>query len=367
MREHGTRLIRRDRSGIHARELPGLHALTSPTDDPGNVAAASRDHASAPQVDALTADQTPVVTGPIAFAIGRALLHRRFGRHAPPSDRLLVTGEQLAALEDDLRSTTAAPRQRSVGAAPGAVDILTGVARLRILTERWGVDAVRMSHARVAEGQILDALGLDPPVMSPVAAERACSDHARTTAALAESLVDALAPSYGWSAIARNLVRDASLLHDLAGGHQRGGAHRAGAVELLRDGVRGRDPEQVVELASLVRFHRGRPPGPHFGPFGRLSATRRSLVTELTGILRLACALDRGQDGAVTAVRADVDPTLICIHAFGDRPLDLAVHAMHGDQHVLSTALGRRVVVHDAGRPPARLHASASFPAAANV
>ncbi|MFA9429776.1 HD domain-containing protein [Egicoccus sp. AB-alg2] len=353
--ERVTRLVTRHVDGVRLAQVPGVVAVIG---DPACVPSTR-----ATLVDALHGvpprcpdGAPPVVVGEIAEAVGRTLLQRRYGPVTPPAERLEVGVDELALLDRELATVSPTQLLLLPAVAPEEADVIArGAAYLVALATRWNADRLVLSRDSATDGQLLEALRLDPApdTRRTSGVEELCRGaHARTTAHLAADLARGLAPTYRWDDDEVALVRDAALLHDVAVDRVAGAAHREGALEVLRAGVPGCTPQQVVELASLVRFHRGRPPGQHFPPFGRLPAARRRVVTELTGILRLACALDRGEDASVVAVAVDVDPELICVHAFGAVPLDLPLHAAHADRAVVAATLGRQVVVRDAGPVP---------------
>jgi exopolyphosphatase / guanosine-5'-triphosphate,3'-diphosphate pyrophosphatase len=251
------------------------------------------------------------------------------------------------------------------GLDPAEVDevALTAIV-VRGLVAHLGVPGVTVSTVGALEGRLLLDLDLDLDAVadgdpSAAAVAALATPHGDHVATLVEQLACQLGEPLGLTEEDRHRVTVAARLHELGRLEGSDGplpvagsaAHRRGADLLLAGGLPGVGPDELVELACLVRFQRGRAPGPHFAPYGRLPARRRGVVDRLTGLLRLACGLDAGEDGVVVAVHVDVDPDLLCVHAVGRAELDLALHAAGRHVPVVSGLLGRPVVLRAAGTP----------------
>lgn len=345
---------------VHGRVQLGVADLTGPGLDP--FTSTGRDRTAQmvawllaePGVPALlpgVPDGEPlVVSGAAAAGIAAAVLHRRWGPQRPHVEAAHVTRADLDALRAEFTARSVGERLLVPGIDPAEADQVAAAVALALeLTGRVGADGVIVTCVEPFHGEVLRTLDAVTPIEPPAAAPAASDDHGETVARLAGELFDQLADVHGLGRRDRDLLQRAARLHDRGPLPGVGAPHRRAARDLLDHGLRGLCPDELVEVACLVRFQRGRAPGQHFPPYGRLSVDRRRAVERLTALLRLAMGLDAGRDGAVERILVDVDPGLACIHVFGDRPLDLAVHAARSSLPGIERLLGVSVVVRAAG------------------
>ncbi|MTV25174.1 hypothetical protein FTX61_07085 [Nitriliruptoraceae bacterium ZYF776] len=292
-----------------------------------------------------------VLAGPSAEVLGRAAAGRRFGDDPPHPDGLRLSAHALTELESELLRTSQTQRLLLPGVDPADVDLVAAtLLAVRHVVERLEVDGVVVTTVGMLEGLLIQHLGLPPPQdLRDASIGAHGSPHGDHIAGLAGQLFDQLHDHLDvvLDADDRALLVAASRLHEVGGDDREAAAHRRGARQLLTAGLPGVGPTELVELASLVRFRTGRAPGGHFAPYGRLAARRRRALAALTGLLRLACGLDRGHDGAVLGVHVEVDPDLVCVHALGGEAaeLDLALHGARAQIRVVGGLLGRPLVV----------------------
>lgn len=301
------------------------------------------------------------LAGAAAALVGRAIVGRRFGPDGPPPRGLHVSDAALAALERELLGTSGTDRLLLPGVDPAEVDDLaTTLIVVRAALARLDPAGVDLSAASAVDGLLTACLVVAAPGS---ARERAVAirttQHAAHVAVLAGQLFDALADRLALEPRRdRPLLLDACRLHELAGMTRGHASHRAGAHELLRDGLPGVGPDEVAELACLVRFQTGRLPGDHLAVHRRLPAHRRRTLERLTGILRLACGLDAGRAAEATAVRVELDDDLVVIHVAGPGPLDLSLYGARAHVTALRTLWRTGVVLRAsaavAASPPAR-------------
>ncbi|TVR36736.1 MAG: hypothetical protein EA388_02960 [Nitriliruptor sp.] len=295
-----------------------------------------------------------VVSGAAATGIAAAVLHRRWGPQRPELEATHVTRDDLETLRAELVARSLGERLLVPGIDPAETDHVAAAVAVAIeLTDRVGADGIVVTRAELFHGQVLQILDALTPIATPVAAAAPgpapAPDPGEVVARLAGELFEQLAGVHGLGPRDLDLLQRAARLHANDPVCGRGAPHRRAARALLDNGLRGLCPEQLVEVACLVRFQRGRDPGQHFPPYGRLPADRRRAVDRLTALLRLAMGLDAGRDGAVERILVDVDPELACIHVFGDRPLDLVIHATRSCLSGIQRLLGVDVVVRAAG------------------
>jgi exopolyphosphatase/guanosine-5'-triphosphate,3'-diphosphate pyrophosphatase len=84
------------------------------------------------------------------------------------------------------------------------------------------------------------------------------------------------------------------MLHDVGIFIGRNGHHKHSYYLIKNGGMLGHSEEEVSVIASIARYHRGSPPKDTHEAFYTLTAESRKLVSDMSSMLRLAEALDRG-------------------------------------------------------------------------
>jgi exopolyphosphatase/guanosine-5'-triphosphate,3'-diphosphate pyrophosphatase len=91
-----------------------------------------------------------------------------------------------------------------------------------------------------------------------------------------------------------HLLWSAAMLHDVGMFIGRNGHHKHSYYLIKNGGMLGHSEEEVSVIASIARYHRGSPPKDTHEAFYTLTAESRKLVSDMSSMLRLAEALDRG-------------------------------------------------------------------------
>ena len=173
----------------------------------------------------------------------------------------------------------------------------------------------------------------------------------RHIAAIALQLFDQTRSLHGLSDEHRSLLEYAALLHGV--GEQIGfkGRHKHSRYIIRHSQLRGFNDEETELLASIVRYHRRKPPDARDKDFRRLFKPQRRLVEVLSALLRLAVALDRGRSQVVKRVACRVVGDVLEVTAYGTSDLDLEIWAADERKRPLGVALGRRVRIVSGAAP----------------
>ncbi|HVM91446.1 MAG TPA: CHAD domain-containing protein [Terriglobales bacterium] len=144
---------------------------------------------------------------------------------------------------------------------------------------------------------------------------------------------------------AREILQAAAFMHDVgkAKGHDN---HHKKSYRMIRKLARplGWTPREL-ELAALVaRYHRGALPRPRSKAMQFLELPDRHLALQLSGILRLANALDL-RNGAPPKLTVELHDRVIRIQAAGYSPLDRQAENIAAARHLLETVLRLPVIV----------------------
>jgi exopolyphosphatase/pppGpp-phosphohydrolase len=326
--------------------LPDLARLApvARPDDPRRwigVAAAAAQPLAAP---AGTPTMMPIVAaGPTVRELAAHAASHAWHEPLRVSHRVALEGEELAELAHALARDDAplTHRRATAAALAGTAVVLAGLAATTssstiVTTDAEAIDAhvttlLPPGPASTLGARVLEAAGHVP------------TPHAEQVARLCLALFDDLAPRFGITPTDREILAAAALVHDMTS-EDGPGHHRRAGQAVLEWPARGVDAATLVEIASLVRAQRGRPPGPHFPPFLRLPPTRRAAVERLVALLRLGDGLDRGHEDAVQGLHADHGDGVVFLDLHGDR-LDLALYGAREHLRYAERTLGTRIVL----------------------
>jgi exopolyphosphatase / guanosine-5'-triphosphate,3'-diphosphate pyrophosphatase len=152
--------------------------------------------------------------------------------------------------------------------------------------------------------------------------------HSQRVAELALSLFD---QTYGylhnWDKPIRQLLWSAGILHN-SGHFVSHDSHHKHSYYLIRYGeLLGYTESEIDLIANIARYHRKSPPKKKHQNLQNLSKEQRSIVAQLSAMLRVAVALDRRRIGAIKDVSLNCDLTTRECHLtfFPTDPLDECV------------------------------------------
>jgi exopolyphosphatase/guanosine-5'-triphosphate,3'-diphosphate pyrophosphatase len=278
----------------------------------------------------------------------------RRGEELPESlNQLCVSRRELVALERQLFATDASGRAKLPGADQRRAELLpAGIVVLNHLMAATQLEELTISDWALREGIVLSAIGShdraeldeDPRALrraSLLALCRRCNwrqRHAHRVAQLALELFDALGAVSELAGEDREILELAALSHDIGEHVSRADHDRHSAYLIEHGGLRGFKPEEVRELAALVRYHlRGRPRGAG-GDAGR----RRLLL--LIALLRIADALDASHSDVVDGLHlVGVDDSSVTLGAIVRGDAELEQWAFRRKRELAEKLLGRHV------------------------
>ena len=107
--------------------------------------------------------------------------------------------------------------------------------------------------------------------------------------------------------------------------------------------MRGFTPDEVAAIATLVRFHRGKDPRPVYPPFADLAPKVQQACVTLTGFLRVAHAIGRGDEDHRLRVGAQVRRGRVQVAISGAGNPDGAIAEARQAAPLLESSLGFEV------------------------
>jgi exopolyphosphatase/guanosine-5'-triphosphate,3'-diphosphate pyrophosphatase len=199
--------------------------------------------------------------------------------------------------------------------------IVAGAIVLDTALDLLGVKQLTLCEWALREGVLLDYIEKHPRTLARASdypdirrrsvvalTERWRHDtpHSRHVAVLALQLFDGTRKLHGLEDGDRALLEYAALLHGV-GHHVSHRRHDRHAEYLIRNGdLRGFEPEEIDLLALTARFHKRGRPRRSRAEVARLSRPVRRRLRRLSGLLRLADALDRSHKQLVSALECRV-------------------------------------------------------------
>jgi exopolyphosphatase/guanosine-5'-triphosphate,3'-diphosphate pyrophosphatase len=131
--------------------------------------------------------------------------------------------------------------------------------------------------------------------------------HARYVARFATQLFDDLLTVHAFGERDRLLLRAAAMLHDIGDYIHYSGHHKHSQYLIQHADIMGITPEERSIVAAIARYHRKGPPAATHPGYRELSKEARGKVRGLSGILRIADALDREHKQKIESARAAMD------------------------------------------------------------
>jgi exopolyphosphatase/guanosine-5'-triphosphate,3'-diphosphate pyrophosphatase len=210
------------------------------------------------------------------------------------------------------------PEKRSEVILPGAVILQEAMTLL-------GVQSVTVCERSLREGVIVDWMlthGFidnrlrfqssirERSVLKTAKKYQTNLEHSERITAFALNIFDQTKGQlHYWNADQRQLLWAAAILHN-SGHYISHSAHHKHSYYLIRNGeLLGYNETEIEIIANIARYHRKSPPKKkHESYRNLLHKEHRTMVNQLSAILRLAVALDRRQIGAISHVQCEYIP-----------------------------------------------------------
>lgn len=258
-----------------------------------------------------------------------------------------IPAKAFSRIRKVLTSLSIEERLSLPGLDPRRADVtVAGAILLDTLLDGLQADSLTLCDFALREGLVLDYIKKNgahirtveryPDVRRRSVIElaercRYVAPHAQQVARTALALFDATRPDHGLDDHAREWLEFASLLHDI-GAHISYERHHKHSQYLIQHGdLRGFDPDEILLMGLVARYHRQSVPKKSHAEFGAMSPQRRHVVRVLGALLRLAEGLDRSHAqvvDALEAVRTD-EELVVQLRTTNDPELELWAATRH--------------------------------------
>ena len=318
-----------------------------------------------------------VATSGTAINLGSIIHERRTGEPLSNPLGFSYSAEELKDLHRDLARASRRELDEIPGLDPERRDhLLPGACLLLNVLKETGRNEIVLCDKAIREGVILDYLQknsrkiraeMEIPnvrMRSVVQLASRCEyepSHARTVARLSLQIYDGVPLPSGLRPNARELLEYAALLHDI-GYHVSFSKHHKHAYYLIKNAeLPGFKPDEIEIVASVARYHRKRPPKAKDLAGGGLAGRDRRTVAALSGILRVADALDRSHFGVVSDLRISGGRKGLKIRTVSKGDPAMEIWSAERRKGLLEKVCGRPVSFSPAGATGRRARAAPSL------
>ena len=170
-------------------------------------------------------------------------------------------------------------------------------------------------------------------------------DHGVRVSELAISLFNQTVSLHKMGDWERELLKYASLLHDIGSYINRSGHHKHGQYLIMNSRLSGFSNDELIILGNLIRYHRKSLPTRDHFHFKVLRQSQRLMVRVLSGILRIADYLDLGRRGLVEKVKVSITDNVIKIQVFSNENVEIEVNAAMSNKDQFEEVFGRPVEI----------------------
>jgi exopolyphosphatase/guanosine-5'-triphosphate,3'-diphosphate pyrophosphatase len=183
-------------------------------------------------------------------------------------------------------------------------------------------------------------------------------------AELSLSLFDQTEKLHGLGSAERELLEYASLLHGIGRHIDFENRERHSRYIIRNSSLRGFTDDEIELLGLIALYHRGSRPRKKSSKLAALPASAQDSVIVLSGILRLAVALDRGHSQLVRRLHVEERKKELRIVIDGPGDLLLELWAGRGKLEPLAKALDRSIMLERVALAPSAAldHHSDGFP-----
>ena len=272
-----------------------------------------------------------------------------------------ITADELGRLVTTLKSMTAERRINELQLRPDRADVIVPAAIvLDIMVRRTGVPEVLIPNVGLKEGVLIDLA--NRVFAGPVFPEEQIvssalrlgrkfgfdEEHGVSVARFALKIFDRTTELHNLGPNNRILLHVAALLHDIGYFLNVSGHHKHTYYLLTSSPMVGLTPAQAAIVANTARYHRKSFPKVQHEPYRMLSPRDRVTVSKLSGILRLADALDYEHGGKVREVEVETGRKSLTLKLRGEGDLLLEKWALAKKADLFESVLPATISVETA-------------------
>ncbi len=234
--------------------------------------------------------------------------------------------------------------------------IVAGLAIIDRVMVRLRTNILRVHTGGVREGLLLSMTESMTPARqdegdSTQASEQFAAScgadlaHARHVAKLAIEILDQLHGVVPFTPADRRILNHAAILQDVGYLINYKQHHQHSYQLIVNSNLPGLRRHELELIANVARYHRGALPKNKHVNYRKLPKDVRLRVLQLSTILRLAGALDRGYLQRVNSVAVEVFPERVALTVHADEEVDLELWSARGKGELFEKVFGRSLSV----------------------
>ncbi len=170
-------------------------------------------------------------------------------------------------------------------------------------------------------------------------------NHAVWVASTALFMFDRLASLHGMGARERLLLDVAAMLHDIGIFIRASGHHKHSEYIVQNSEIFGLQRDELFIIANIVRYHRKAGPVAAHVNYMSLSREDRLVVLKLSGLLRLADALDRSHTQHFSLVELELKEDHLLLHSDCAGDLSLERLSLAEKSDIFDDVFGLKVII----------------------
>lgn len=269
---------------------------------------------------------------------------------------------QFEAIYKKLISLNKTERSVLPGMDASRVDLIVlGSVLVELLIRELGLRTIALSSYALKEGILYDYIEVRKyEALVPGSGDRNLRErsvrnlgsrfqydeaHGDQTAMLALSLFDQMENLLGYGEDERELLRYAAMLHDIGHFLNRSGHHKHGQYLVLNSGMPGFSTDELLVISNVVRYHRKSPPTRDHLHFAVLHPGHKTLVRQLSGILRIADNLDRGHRHLIDRLEVDIRTNQIQVQVNSKESVNIEIQAALDNRELFEQVFEKRLTI----------------------
>lgn len=219
-------------------------------------------------------------------------------------------------------------------------NIIPGLILARSVTKKFRLDNIMFSAWALREGMVLEYIERhksehqEVPLYNDIRHKsiyellRKCQWHEKHSvqvAKIALKLFDDLKETHRLSSKDRELLKFASLLHDIGYYISQRKHHKHALYLILNSDLKGFHPTEVDIMAHVARYHRRSTPKERHELYQRLDLDTKERINKLAGFLRVADGLDRSHFQNVKHICGSIsgEEVVVQLQTEGDAALEM--------------------------------------------
>jgi exopolyphosphatase/guanosine-5'-triphosphate,3'-diphosphate pyrophosphatase len=270
-----------------------------------------------------------------------------------------ITVDELDLILTRLESRSYKDRIKEFRLRPDRADVLIPAAIvLQNIAQQAHIDRILIPRVGVKDGLLIDMASKLHKTEDTLSHTQVISSarligrkydydaqHSMTVARFALDLFDSTRRLHKLGSKERTLLEVAGLLHDIGYYIGTTGHHKHSYYLIKASPILGLNDAQRAIVATVARYHSRANPKPSHKEYEELSPARRSIVSKLAPLLRLAEALDHEHAGKVTRLRITVGKKKLTLRLKGRGDLLLERWALARNSEWFEKLYRRKVVI----------------------